>query len=263
MFAAAAFPSMLTPAVARGMPAAFDLRVFNQLLSTELLGRRIESHARVASTMDLARAALAREGAQKSNGLLVLAEEQTAGVGRRGRSWDSAGASNSLLFSIVLAMPSGAALFQRMTHLNLAAPVAVARACATAGVGSARIKWPNDVWAGSPPAKLSGVIVDGNGIDAAVLGVGINVMGQPEGATSVGALLAGGTKADGEGADEPAEDCAARPDNLREALLAQVRPYRALHLPTRTRHMRSALHSSHIDAQAVSARDFPAFAVLR
>ena len=222
MFAAAAFPSVLTPAVARGVPAAFDLRVFNQLLSTELLGRRIETHARVASTMDLARAALAREGAQKSNGLLVLAEEQTAGVGRRGRSWDSVGASNSLLFSIVLAMPSGAALFQRMTHLNLAAPVAVARACATAGVGSARIKWPNDVWAGVTPRKLSGMLLNFGGGGAAVLGVGINVLEDMRwnaSATSVATLLAPQPPPP----EADAEACAAAPPlptPSREALLA-------------------------------------------
>ena len=78
-------------------------------------------------------------------------------------------------------------------RLNLAAPVAVVGACSAVGVGSAQIKWPNDVWAGGQlPRKLSGVILDYNGGDSAVLGVGLNVLQDMElhpTATSIATLL--------------------------------------------------------------------------
>ena len=69
------------------------------------------------------------------------------------------------------------ALLPQLSQLNLAASVAVVHAASAVGVGStARIKWPNDVWAGSPTArKLSGTILNFDGKEAAVLGVGINV----------------------------------------------------------------------------------------
>ena len=76
-------------------------------------------------------------------------------------------------------------LLPTLVRLNLAAPVAVACACEAVGVTSVRIKWPNDVWAGVPTRKLSGVIVDFNGKDAAVLGVGVNVLQDLDGSTSM------------------------------------------------------------------------------
>ena len=60
------------------------------------------------------------------------------------------------------------------------------------GVGGALIKWPNDVWAGDPIRKLSGILLDVGGSDAAVLGVGVNVyqdMGENPHATSLSTLL--------------------------------------------------------------------------
>eukprot|EP00316_Scyphosphaera_apsteinii_P005570 CAMPEP_0119325812 /NCGR_PEP_ID=MMETSP1333-20130426/66740_1 /TAXON_ID=418940 /ORGANISM="Scyphosphaera apsteinii, Strain RCC1455" /LENGTH=259 /DNA_ID=CAMNT_0007333917 /DNA_START=149 /DNA_END=928 /DNA_ORIENTATION=- len=141
---------------------------------------------------DLAR----KEGAAAAHGTVVIAESQSAGIGRRGRSWDSEACCN-LLFSLVWAPVSTeglspALLIRQLVQLNLAAPIAVVGACAAVGVGDARIKWPNDVWAGTIPKKLSGVLVNFNGKDAAVLGVGINVlqdMADHPSATSVTTLL--------------------------------------------------------------------------
>tara|TARA_B110001452_G_scaffold266701_1_gene274299 strand:+ start:1021 stop:1857 length:837 start_codon:yes stop_codon:yes gene_type:complete len=158
--------------------AAFDADAFSRALRTSRVGRRFEYRASTSSTMTDADAFLCAEGAAAAHGLLVLAEAQTAGVGRRGRSWESAPDGN-LYFSLIWA-PSNAAdamaMMPEVVRLNLAAGVAVTRACASVGMRSARIKWPNDVWAGSPARKLSGTILNFNGKDAAVLGVGINVL---------------------------------------------------------------------------------------
>ena len=129
--------------------------------------------------MTVADELLQAEGAAAAHGLVVLAESQTAGVGRRGRAWQSAPDGNlyfSLVWSPASAAQGMAAMMPEMVRLNLAAGVAVVRACAAAGVDTARIKWPNDVWAGEPARKLSGTILNFNGQDAAVLGVGVNVL---------------------------------------------------------------------------------------
>ena len=70
-------------------------------LATRRIGRRIAVWNRVTSTNDLA----ARAGTSPSNdGLVVLADEQTAGRGRRGRSW-TAPPCSSILMSVVLFPP--------------------------------------------------------------------------------------------------------------------------------------------------------------
>jgi len=65
----------------------FERDAFLRLLTTRVVGRRLEYHDRVPSTMGLADALLKAEGAAAAHGAVVLAETQTAGIGRRGRSW--------------------------------------------------------------------------------------------------------------------------------------------------------------------------------
>jgi BirA family transcriptional regulator, biotin operon repressor / biotin---[acetyl-CoA-carboxylase] ligase len=109
----------------------------------------------------------ARSGA--GEGLVLVAEAQTAGRGRMGRRWVSPPRS-ALTFSVLLrpaGVPAGL-----LGWLPLLAGVAAASALAgTAGV-DARLKWPNDVLAGG--AKLAGILAERWG-GAIVLGMGINV----------------------------------------------------------------------------------------
>ena len=214
---------------ASGSPSAppvkpFDVAVFNSLLSTRKIGRRIDCHTSTPSTMNLADERLRKEGAAAAHGSIILAEAQTSGVGRRGRSWQSLPLGNlyfSLLWTPVppgMPTPSSpAALLPQLTQLNIAASVAVAKAAeSAAGVTTARIKWPNDVWAGSPiPKKLSGTILNFDGKDGAVLGVGINVLqdlSSNETATSLWALQRKELESDAFSAPHPAV--------TREAVLA-------------------------------------------
>ena len=116
----------------------------------------------------LARAAAAPDAPE---GQVLVAEEQTAGRGRLGRSWTSVPGA-SLTFSVLLrpaAVPAG-----RRGWLPLLTGVAVASAVrAVAGV-DAVLKWPNDVLAGD--RKLVGILAeqspDGS---AVVIGTGMNV----------------------------------------------------------------------------------------
>ena len=108
---------------------------------------------------------LAQAGA--ADGLIVLADQQTAGRGRRGAAWFSP-AGESLAFSILVRPQETKALWPR---LALAAGLAVAEALESFGpqVG---IKWPNDVWIGQK--KAAGILVEA-GTDFAVVGIGLNV----------------------------------------------------------------------------------------
>jgi BirA family biotin operon repressor/biotin-[acetyl-CoA-carboxylase] ligase len=111
----------------------------------------------------------ARSGA--AEGLVLVAEAQTAGRGRMGRRWISP-PRRALTFSVLLrpAVPAGL-----LGWVPLLAGVAVASALEqTAGV-DARLKWPNDVLADG--AKIAGILAERWG-SAIVVGTGINVLQQ-------------------------------------------------------------------------------------
>ncbi|HRP97279.1 MAG TPA: biotin--[acetyl-CoA-carboxylase] ligase [Rhodocyclaceae bacterium] len=109
---------------------------------------------------------------------VVAAEHQTAGRGRRGRSWH-AWPGSSLTFSTLWRFPAGAPV---PAGLSLVAGLAVARALEGLGVGHVALKWPNDVLVGGH--KVAGILVEllpGRGrTPAAVIGVGLNLRLPPD-----------------------------------------------------------------------------------
>jgi BirA family biotin operon repressor/biotin-[acetyl-CoA-carboxylase] ligase len=113
-------------------------------------------------------------------GQVLVAEEQTAGRGRIGRSWVSVPGA-SLTFS-VLVRPASVPPARR-GWLPLLTGVAVASAVRSAAAVKADLKWPNDVLVGG--RKLAGILAeqspDGS---AVVIGVGLNVA-TPEGSLPV------------------------------------------------------------------------------
>jgi BirA family biotin operon repressor/biotin-[acetyl-CoA-carboxylase] ligase len=133
-------------------------------LGTRRIGRRIAVWNRVASTNDLAAAA---SGSMANEGLVVLAEEQTAGRGRRGRSW-VAPSGASLLMSVLI-FPDG--VLATPSWLTALGAVAVADVLAEVSGRDARIKWPNDVRVDG--RKIAGVLVERGA--GAVIGIGLNV----------------------------------------------------------------------------------------
>jgi len=104
---------------------------------------------------------------------LLAAEWQTAGRGRRGRSW-SAIAGGSLTFSLGWRFEQGAA---HLAALPLAVGVAMARALEASGYDNIELKWPNDLV--HRQRKLGGILIelsgDALGPSLAVIGVGLNV----------------------------------------------------------------------------------------
>jgi BirA family biotin operon repressor/biotin-[acetyl-CoA-carboxylase] ligase len=138
-----------------------------------VLGHPTIVHAVTTSTNDDARA-LAAKGA--AHGTLVVADAQSAGRGRRGRTWSSPAGEN-LYASFVLRLDLSPSI---APTLALVAGLAVAEAVAPfAGAHTPRVKWPNDVRAAH--RKLAGLLVEGSlrgdTLAWVVLGVGINVGG--------------------------------------------------------------------------------------
>ena len=106
-------------------------------------------------------------------GMVLAAEEQSAGRGRMGRAWVSPPQA-ALTFSLLVrpaAVPPA-----RRGWLPLLAGVAVATAVTAVTGVQTRLKWPNDVLTG--PAKLAGILAEAAG-DAVVVGVGLNVSTEP------------------------------------------------------------------------------------
>jgi BirA family biotin operon repressor/biotin-[acetyl-CoA-carboxylase] ligase len=115
---------------------------------------------------------LARALRGEPEGVVLAAEEQTAGRGRMGRTWTSPPHA-ALTFSLLLnpGVPPA-----RRGWLPLLTGVAVAAAVTeVTGVGTG-LKWPNDVLAGE--AKLAGILAEAAG-DAVVVGIGLNVSTEP------------------------------------------------------------------------------------
>ena len=121
--------------------------------------------------------------------LWIVTRHQTAGRGRRGRSWISppGNLAATLLTSVDMVPPTAALL-------GFVAGVALHRALQPFAPGAGMgIKWPNDLVAGD--AKLAGILLESeemSGRLAVVLGIGVNVRAAPQdlpyAATSLAAL---------------------------------------------------------------------------
>jgi BirA family transcriptional regulator, biotin operon repressor / biotin---[acetyl-CoA-carboxylase] ligase len=142
------------------------------------LGHPVRVYERIGSTNEVA---LAEAAAGAAEGLLVLAEEQTAGRGRQQRSW-WAPAGSSLLFSLLLRPPIPAGQAGQLTMcLGLGAVEAIEE---VTGLHPA-LKWPNDLVLDG--RKLGGMLAESRlaemQLSYAVLGLGLNVnldfAGQP------------------------------------------------------------------------------------
>jgi BirA family biotin operon repressor/biotin-[acetyl-CoA-carboxylase] ligase len=144
-------------------------------LDTERIARILEIHERLSSTNDRA-ASLAREGAV--HGVTVVALEQTAGRGQRGRPWHSPPGSG-LYVSFVIRPALSPRLAPALTVLS---GLAVRDAVQTIVRTKLEVKWPNDLLIGEGPhygKKLAGILVEASTdsfkIDHAIIGVGVNL----------------------------------------------------------------------------------------
>jgi BirA family biotin operon repressor/biotin-[acetyl-CoA-carboxylase] ligase len=159
----------------KGNEERLNLDLIQSGLSSSLFGVNVVYHPALGSTNDLAKE-FALQGAPE--GTVVVTEEQTAGRGRRGRSWLAPSKTN-LLFSILL---RPALSPNRVFSLTMALALAALEAIKDETGLSCLIKWPNDLYVGA--RKLAGILTEFAGKDQhvewVVLGLGLNVNWRPE-----------------------------------------------------------------------------------
>jgi len=135
-------------------------------LKTKRIGRKILVYNRTSSTQTIA-AEYAKN--KQNDGLVIFAEEQTAGRGRAESKWYSS-RSESILCSIVL---TDSRLNAEL--LSLTCAVAVAEAIGSSAKGQAKIKWPNDIMLNGK--KVAGIMLESktdNSGNTCIIGIGIN-----------------------------------------------------------------------------------------
>lgn len=162
---------------ALGVRLAGPVRLSSGLIETALgttrIGRSVLCFRTVQSTNDVAWDSARHPG---RDGLVVLAEEQSAGRGRFGRQWISPPSAN-VLMSILLEDGDQAPAIEALT---VAAGLAVAEGMEAVCPLELQLKWPNDVLLDG--RKLCGVLLERRRIgprSATVLGIGINVSAHP------------------------------------------------------------------------------------
>ena len=144
------------------MPLSFDVRRFASIDSTNTW------------VMDEA-----RRGAPE--GLVAVADHQTAGRGRLGRVWEAPPGANLLM--TVLLRPGA----DVSGHLAVAVVALAGRDAASSVAGvSCGLKWPNDLVVDDGGRKLAGVLAETDGAGAVAVGIGLNVAWAPEGAARLG-----------------------------------------------------------------------------
>lgn len=137
---------------------------------------------RDVDSTNLRLAAVAHEQGAAAQGIVIVAEHQTAGRGRRGRTWEAPEGS-SLLVSVLLSAPTP----ELAPLTTVCAALAIADACEKATGHRPTLKWPNDVMIGA--AKVGGILAETVSPQTIVVGLGLNVdwggAPLPDGATSL------------------------------------------------------------------------------
>src|SRR5262252_5219111 len=147
-----------------------DLPALQRLLTTQTFGRTLHILPATTSTNDIVKA-LAQQGAPE--GTVVLAEHQTRGRGRYGRTFASPAGVG--IYLSLLVRPRIATI--RLPQLTLAIAVATAEALVEYCVLPVRLKWPNDVEIHGKKVAgiLSEAVLGAGASPVAIIGIGINV----------------------------------------------------------------------------------------
>ncbi|NLA37989.1 MAG: biotin--[acetyl-CoA-carboxylase] ligase [Methanomicrobiales archaeon] len=140
-------------------------------LRTRFIGKQIRYFDRIASTSWVGKQLAGEIDPGKLHGMVIIAEEQTGGVGRLGRAWVSP--AGGIWISIVLkpGIP-----IDRLFMITMAGSIAIARAIRKEYGLSALIKWPNDIFVGDK--KVGGLLLElaaeADAIHYTLLGIGID-----------------------------------------------------------------------------------------
>jgi BirA family biotin operon repressor/biotin-[acetyl-CoA-carboxylase] ligase len=137
---------------------------------TKTILQKLEVHFELPSTNAHLLEAV---GVSETSGVICLAEQQTSGRGRRGRTWVSPFGGN-LYLSLLWQFAGGAA---QLAGLSLAIAIAITRALRESGLDTVEVKWPNDILVSN--RKLAGILLElsgeASGPCSVVVGVGLNI----------------------------------------------------------------------------------------
>jgi BirA family biotin operon repressor/biotin-[acetyl-CoA-carboxylase] ligase len=154
------------------MPSEKDIKThIKSRLNTKFVGRKLYYYHQLATTMKTAKE-LAKKGT--AEGTVIIADAQTAGKGRMGRTWISP--EGSLAMSLILKP-----YLDNLPQLVMIASLAVVRTIKKVTGLQAQIKWPNDVLIKGK--KVCGILIEnevkGDKVNFAIIGIGINVNFDP------------------------------------------------------------------------------------
>lgn len=137
-------------------------------LNTKYVGKNLYVFSEVSSTNTIAKF-LSQNGIE--NGSVVIAEKQTAGRGRSGKSWESP--LGGIWLSAILTPDVD---YSKIPLITLATGVAVAKTFEKIGVENPKIKWPNDIMINGK--KVCGILTEAitnfNTTEHVIVGVGID-----------------------------------------------------------------------------------------
>jgi len=157
-------------------PNAIDADRLSRLVQPRRIGRTLLCVARTTSTNDLCWRRL-EEAGPEADGFVAIADFQTAGRGRFGRTWLAPPGSSVLLSALLLQRPQEL-LIER---LSLLAGIAACQAVRSASGIDLQLRWPNDLICNG--RKIGGILLEARAYSrwtAVVLGVGINCLQQPQ-----------------------------------------------------------------------------------
>jgi len=141
-------------------------------LRTSFIGKKIRYFENTPSTIWVGKQLVSEGDAQEMHGMVIIAEEQTGGIGRLGRSWISP--AGGVWITIVLKPDIP---IDHVFMVTMAASVAVARAIRKEFDLGALIKWPNDIYIGDK--KVAGLLLElfaeADVVHYCLLGIGVDV----------------------------------------------------------------------------------------
>ena len=152
------------------IPSDIAVEAIRSRLTGRIIGRRLRVLAEIGSTND---AAMAAGHAGEPEGLAILADRQTSGRGRRGRSWASLPGAG--IWTSILLRPPVSPL--QAPLLTLMAGLATAEAIANVARVAPLVKWPNDLLLDG--RKVVGILTEMTTTEQRIghvaVGIGINV----------------------------------------------------------------------------------------
>ena len=141
-------------------------------LKTRFIGKKIRYLENTPSTIWVGKQMCSEGDVGKMHGMVIIAEEQTGGIGRMGRAWVSP--SGGIWITVVL-KPN--VPIDHIFMITMAGSIAIARAIRKEFDLGALIKWPNDIFIGNK--KVAGLLLelsaDADAVHYCLLSIGIDV----------------------------------------------------------------------------------------